>query len=29
MALARTEAWRVNGFVTAGKRVSRDVIVAA
>src|SRR6267143_1479795 len=29
MAPARTEAWRVNGLVTAGNSVSRDVLAAA
>jgi hypothetical protein len=29
MAPASTEAWRVKGLVTAGKRVSREVWVAA
>ncbi len=29
IALARTEAWRVSGLVTAGKSRSRDVWVAA
>ena len=29
MAPASTEAWRVNGLVTAGKSPSRDVWVAA
>src|SRR5215475_8233404 len=29
MALARTEAWRVNGLVTAGKRAMREVWMAA